>query len=546
MNRKQFRASLTALMAFALLLMPAAALAQDPTVTPTATRTAAATAAPTVAATRTATANPLATAIATATASPLAAATATTVASTATPTVTPIATAAAATPTPTVSPGIEITVYNQNVGLIKEVRVLQLEAGVNPVRFTDVAAGIQPATVHFVSLSDPEGTRVLEQNYEYDLVDSQRLLARYVDQEIVVRTVSGERYAGTLLSGTGDLVLLTADGVQVITPGQIQEYTFPVLPDGLITRPTLAWLLQAAQAGEQQVRVTYLTSGLNWQADYVAVLAADATELSLAGWVTVDNQSGATYQDAHLKLVAGDVHYVSQPALVRADVAEAAVMATPAVVERSFFEYHLYDVQRPVTLQDRQTKQIEFATADGVAARKVFVYEASPEYVVGMVYADAGYGVGSDVAVQVHLEFTNSAAGGLGIPLPQGTVRVYQEDTDGGTELVGEDAIDHTPVDEELSLYLGDAFDLAGERVQTDYNSLGETGAEETYRITLRNHKAEAVTVQVVEHLFRSADAEITASNMDYEMLDATTARFAVPIRANGEAEVTYTVRYTW
>jgi hypothetical protein len=512
MNRKRLRVSLIALMAFALLLAPCAALAQEPEETPTAA--AVTTVAPTASPTALPTASP-----------------------TASPTV---------SPPPTVPPGIAITVYNQGVGLVKEVRTLQLEAGANPVRFTDVASGIQPATVHFASLSDPAGTRVLEQNYEYDLVDSQRLLARYVDREIVVRTASGERYAGTLLSGTGDLVLLTADGVQVIAPAQIQEYTFPVLPDGLITRPTLAWLLQAAQAGEQQVRVTYLTNGLDWQADYVAVLAADARELSLAGWVTVDNQSGATYQDAHLKLVAGDVHYVSRPALEWAEEAEAEIMATPAVAERSFFEYHLYDVQRPVTLQDRQTKQIEFATAGSVAARKVYVYEASPAYITGAIYADAGYGVSGDTAVQVHLEFANNAAGGLGIPLPQGTVRVYQEEADGGTELVGEDAIDHTPVDEELSLYLGDAFDLVGERIQTEYETLGSAGAEESYRLTLRNHKEEAVTVQVVEHLFRSADAEITNSSLDYEMLDANTARFAVLVRAGGEAEVTYTVRYAW
>lgn len=541
------RVLLTILLALGVLGMTStAALAQDPTATPTA---AAATATTAASATATAAATVVPTVPTAATTIPTVAPTATTVATVATaaPTATPVPTVApTATPVPTVAPGVELTIYNQNFALIKDVRALQLDAGVNQVRFTDVATGIEPATVHFTSLSDPQGTSVLEQSYQYDLANSQQLLNRYLDQEIVVRTQSGDLYTGTLAAAGDDVVLLTADGVQVIKPDQIQGYTFPVLPEGLATRPTLTWLLQAAQAGEQQVQVTYLADGLDWQADYVALLSADARQLSLSGWVTVDNQSGASYSDAHLKLVAGDVQRTSQNAVTRAAAPAAEVMAAPAVAERSFFEYHLYDIQRTVTLQDGELKQLEFATAPSVSSQQAYVYEASPSYVLGNLYTDPTYGIDNSANVQVRLEFTNSADDGLGLPLPGGTVRVYQEDADGSNEFVGEDTIDHTAVGEDLSLYLGDAFDITGVRTQTDYNTLGDNGLEESYRITLNNHKAEAVTVQVLEHLFRSPDATITASSQDYEMVDATTARFMVTIRGGGQAEITYTVRYAW
>lgn len=448
-----------------------------------------------------------------------------------------------------VEPGIELTVYNQNVGLVKEVRTLDLEAGDNVVRFTDVAAMIEPTSVNVVSLTDPEGMAVLEQNYEYDLVNSSRLLQRYIDQEITVRTTEGTTISGTLLSGADDLILATDDGVRVIKLGQVQEFSFPELPEGLITRPTLVWLLRAAEAGEQDVRVTYLTQGITWQADYVALLNADDTALALNGWVTLDNHSGAAYRDARLKLVAGDINRVGpvvQDVLLM-EKAAGRPAATPQVEERAFFEYHLYEVQRPVTVQDRQTKQIEFASAPEVEAEKVFVYSPSPQFFPWYgVISDPGYGVQSDTKVQVRIEFVNAEESGLGLPLPRGTVRVYKEDVDGGAELVGEDLIDHTPRDEELSLYLGDAFDIVGERVQTKFRQIGERSIEESYEITIRNHKAEQVVVRVIEHLFRAQDAEITDSSAKPLMLDATTARWDLTVPADGEVTLTYTVLYRW
>jgi len=454
-------------------------------------------------------------------------------------------------PPPTRVPeGVELTVYNRDLALVKDVRTFTLEEGENEVRFSNVASRIEPASVHVISLTDPEGTVVLEQNYEYDLVSTRKLLSKYVDREIALTTSQGNTYVGTLLSGADDAILATAQGIKVIRLAQIQEFSFPDLPEGLITKPTLVWLLLAGQAGEQQVRVAYLTGGIGWRADYIALLAADDESLSLTGWVTLDNKSGATYERARLKLVAGDIHRALQPVYMLDMAEKAVVRPTPApeVEERAFFEYHIYEVKRPVTVRDQQTKQIEFVSAPDVEVEKVFVYEASPMFAprYGGAIIEPDYGVHTEKKIQVRLEFANKEEGGLGLPLPQGTIRVYKEDVDGGAELVGEDRIDHTAKDEELSLYLGNAFDIVGERLQTKFRQISEKIIEESYEITLRNHKAEDVTVRVIEHLFRAQDAEIIASSVGYEMLDANTVQYEIEAKADGEAKVEYTVRYRW
>ena len=444
---------------------------------------------------------------------------------------------------------IELTVYNQNLGLVKEVRTFALEAGQNEVRYEGVAAEIDPTSVHFVSLTDPKGTVVLEQNYEYDIVNSRKLLQKYVDKKIGLSTKDGAVYTGTLLSGSDDVILATADGIKIVKLAHIQELSFPELPEGLITSPTLVWLLEASEAGAQDVRVTYLTHGIDWQANYIAVLAADDEALGLTGWVTINNQSGVTYQDAKIKLVAGDVHQAPQAdyAPGKANALMVKGMPAPRVEERSLFEYHVYEVKRPVTVRDRQTKQIAFASAPQVTAEKYFVYRASPLYVrSGGTITDPNYGLQTQAKVQVRVEFVNSEDAGLGLPLPKGVFRVYKEDVDGSAEFVGEDSIDHTPKDEKVSLYLGNAFDIVGERVQTKFRQLGERSIEETYEITLRNHKEEKVTVRVIEYLFRAKDAEIIESSEGYKMLDASTARFDLPVDAGGQAKVTYTVVYRW
>lgn len=457
------------------------------------------------------------------------------------------------TPAAAQGEGVELAVYNQDLALVKDLRTLDLEEGLNEVRFDDVAARIDPTSVHFRSLTDPEGTVVLEQNYEYDIVGSARLLQKYLGLEISVVTEDGQEYAGELLSGADDVILQAADGqVTVLKLGQIKEFAFPALPEGLITRPTLVWEVESAEGGTQDVEVTYLTNGINWRANYIVVLADDEASLDLDGWVTLDNRSGAGYEDARLKLIAGDIHRAPTEGVVVKDIEyemAAGRAQAPAVEERAFFEYHLYEVQRPVTVRDQQTKQIEFVTGSDIPATKFFVYDGAQLY-FGGIYApidDPSYGTGTNAKVMVMLEFQNGEEEGLGVPLPRGTVRVYKNDVDGSTLLVGEDAIDHTPRDESVRLYVGDAFDIVGERVQTNFRAeYDEDWIEESYQITLRNHKEEDVEVRVVEHMFRWTEWRILESSHEPETTDAQTIEFRVPVEAGGETVVTYTVRYEW
>jgi hypothetical protein len=447
-------------------------------------------------------------------------------------------------------PGLQLTVYNQDIALVRDTRSFELEAGANEVRFSDVASLIDPTSVHFRSLTDPAGTTVLEQNYEYDVVGSQKLLQKYIDQEIALVTKDGKQYQGTLLSGAGDIILRDAEGgVTVVRLDEVQQYDFPQLPEGLITKPTLVWLLDAGQAGDQNVEVTYMTNGVNWRADYVVQLNQDDTALDLNGWITLDNRSGASYTDAKLKLVAGDVNVVRETKVfLERDMAEGALPAeaTP-VAERQFFEYHLYDVQRPVTVRDNQTKQIEFTSAASVPAEKFFVYDGAPDLIFyGYANPDPGYGIYSNPDVNIYLQVQNEEEAGLGIPLPAGRVRVYKADVDGSLQFVGEDQIDHTPKDETVRLRLGNAFDIVGERRQTDFQQLSDDVIEESFEIKVRNHKAQDVQVRVVEHLFRWSEWEIVEESAEHTRLDQGTVEWRLPVPADGETTLTYTVRYNF
>jgi hypothetical protein len=450
------------------------------------------------------------------------------------------------------SEGVELAVYNQDLALVKDLRTLDLEQGLNEVRFVDVAAQIDPTSVHFRSLTDPQGTVVLEQNYEYDIVGSAKLLAKYVDQEVGLVTEDGQEYVGVLLSADPDVILQAADGqVTMISRDRIKEFVLPALPEGLITKPTLVWLLESSVGETHDVEVTYLTGGINWYANYNVVLADDEQSLDLDGWVTLDNRSGTGYRDAKLKLIAGDIHRAADEgyAVERDMVLEAAAAPAPQVEERAFFEYHLYEVQRPVTVKDQQTKQIEFVTGTDVPAEKFFVYDGAQMSFWGYYQPvqDPGYGTASNRKVMVMLEFENGEEQGLGVPLPKGTIRVFKNDVDGSTLLIGEDAIDHTPQDEAVRLYVGDAFDIVGERVQTDFRvEYDDDWMEESYEITVRNHKDEDIEVRVVEHMFRWSEWQILEESHEYEKLDSQTIEFRVPVEAGGETTVTYTVRYEW
>lgn len=448
---------------------------------------------------------------------------------------------------------LALTVYNEGSALVRDRRPFTLDRGFNEILFDDVAASIDPTSVLFRPLSDPGGTTVLEQNYLYDLVGASALLDKYLDESIQVLTKDGTTYRGTLLSGSGDLILQEDSGeVVVVQRDQVQQFSFPELPEGLITKPTLLWQLMSDEGGTEDFEVTYLTGNVGWQADYVILLAEDERSLDLDGWVTLNNTSGATYADARLKLVAGDLQRIQDMAFA---AAEAELRAQPTqgpsgVEQREFFEYHLYEIERPVTVKNNESKQIEFVGADGIAAAKFFVYDGlgcrGGGYhcrFYGYPQTDPSYGVSSNPKVMTMVEFDTED---VEADLPKGRVRLYQEDVDGAALLIGEDRIDHTPEGERLRLYVGDAFDIVGERVQTDFARPRPMTIEESYEITLRNHKEEDVEVRVVEHLFRWSEWRILESSHEYTKMDAHNIEFRVDVPADGERVVRYTVRYTW
>jgi len=442
------------------------------------------------------------------------------------------------------SASVDLTVYNSNIGLVKEIRRFDLDAGINQVAVTDVPSRIIPESVHFRSLDDPEAV-VLEQNYEYDIVGSQKLLEKYVDQPIVVITQDGSKHEGTLLSGTEDIIIQTEDdGVDVLKYDQVRQFNFPALPEGLITKPTLRWLVDTTKAGKQDVEIAYLTNDIRWEANYVLVLSSDNSKLDLNGWITLDNRSGATYKDAHLKLVAGEVNRVQPTPVPQPRLEERAMaMGLPKaaqVEQREFAEYHLYEIPRPVTIKDNQSKQIQFLSAYDVPAEKIFVFD---NWTGNFRPTDTG-AMKANVSVKVRF---NTGEKGVNAQLPAGIVRLYQPDVDGSPLFIGEDRIDHTAKGEDVTLAVGEAFDLVGERKQTSSKRLGDDAWRESYEITLRNHKKDQdVKIHVVEHLNRWANWEITqASPEKYIPLNANTIEWIVKVPAGGEATVSYTVEYT-
>jgi len=451
------------------------------------------------------------------------------------------------------SDGVSLTIYNQGTALVQDRRTFNLQAGLNTLDFTDVAASIDPTSVSFTSLTDPLGTIVLEQNYVYDLVGSSALLERYLDETVDVITDDGTTFSGQLLSGRNSEIILRQSDGQVVVIGldSVRDLRFPALPSGLITRPTLRWLLQSAAAGDQHVELTYLTGGMNWSADYTVLLATDNISLDLNGWVTLNNTSGASFSDAQVKLIAGDVNRLPQNEVFAADGGRAVEMAavpTEQVEQRNFNEYQLYEINRPVTVADNETKQVEFVTGANVPANTFFVYDGGyPFYGYYSPIVDQYYGQTGITDVQNWLEFSTGEEDGLGADLPAGRIRVYQEDTDGAALLIGENTIDHTPEGEDVQIFLGNAFDLVGEHIQTKFALLSSTVLEETYEIHLRNRKDDqAVEIRVPEHLFRWSNWQIVEASHDYTQLDASTIEFRVTVQPGEEQVITYTVRYSW
>ncbi|MCR4335087.1 MAG: DUF4139 domain-containing protein [archaeon] len=426
----------------------------------------------------------------------------------------------------------EITVYNQNFALVKDVREMFLEKGINLVQFKDIASGIDATSVFFQDLTH-SSTFVVEQNYEYDLVSKNKILEKYLDKEITVQVAEGDQvkeYTGKLLS-FNDGIVLDSDG-KIIALSNSSKIEFTELPGGLLTKPTLVWKIYAEQAGNRETQTVYLTTGLDWRADYIATVNDSDTALDFTGWTTITNNSGTGYPDTKLKLVAGDVHRIQDNEVKYREVfeyADSIGAASPQQFgEESLFEYHLYTLERKTTINNNETKQISLLSANDIPSQKEFVYD----------------GASNGEKVQVKMRFNNSESQGLGMPLPKGIVRVYKKDSDGQLQFVGEDQIDHTKTEDELELFLGNAFDVTGERTQTNSENVTKGFYKYEYKIKLENQKDEAINVIVKENLGSSWN--ITKSSMPYDKKSSNEIEFNVNVPAKGEAEVTYAVEYRY
>jgi hypothetical protein len=437
--------------------------------------------------------------------------------------------------------GVAITIYNVNLGLVKDTRELKMPKGPGELKFMDVAAQIIPTSVHIKSLSNADSLRVLEQNYEYDLLNPQKLLDKYVGKEVKLYqknpyTEREEMVTATLLSNNGGPIFRINNEITFGHPGRV---IFPGVPENLISKPTLVWLLENSLSSMQKVEASYLTNSINWRADYVVTLNAKDDMADLSGWVTIDNKSGAAYRNAKLKLVAGDVHRVKDEQEYKyrmMRVAEAAAAPAKQFVEESFFEYHIYTLQRPSTIRENQTKQISLVSADTIPAKKELEFRGANYYYTGR-YGDPM----TNQKVGVFVEIQNRKEHNLGIPLPKGIVRVYKHDTEGSLQFVGEDSIDHTPKDEKIRVRLGDAFDVVGTRKQTDWKKIASDTYEAGFEISLRNHKNEDIVVKVIEPI--PGDWTMLSSSHEYKRTEAFTAEFSIPVPKDKEVKLTYRVR---
>ncbi|MDP1571223.1 MAG: hypothetical protein Q8L86_14615 [Vicinamibacterales bacterium] len=442
---------------------------------------------------------------------------------------------------------LSVTVYNSDIALVRDVRALRLAGGVGHLQFMDIAATVNPATVHFRSLTEPSRVRVLEQNYEYDLLEPDKLLRKYVGREVtLVRnrqeggTTRQEEVKATLLSYNAAPVWKIGD--EIVTGMGADHIRFPELPDSLYSRPTLIWTVQNDGAAAHRVEASYLAGKLAWNADYVLTVARDDTRAGLNGWVTITNGSGTAFRNARLQLVAGDLNRVRQQLGRQQDVSyrAAPAVAEAQMTEEAFAEYHLYTLGRKTTINNNQTKQVSLLESAGVPVVKRYVVHGQSHY-----YHNAQHpGAPIRDLVQVFYQFKNEKTGGLGVPMPAGIVRVYQEDSTGGVQFVGEDRITHTPKDETLNLKIGNAFDVVCERNQTDFEKVAGNVYEFEYEITLRNHKATAVQVEVNEPI--GGTWRMVRASHDWTKTSAWASQFQVPVAAGGTAVLKYRVRVTY
>jgi hypothetical protein len=444
---------------------------------------------------------------------------------------------------------LALTVYNSNIALVRDVRQLNVPTGIFDLRFMDIAATVNPATVHFRSMTEPSRLGVLEQNYQFDLLDPNKLLQKYVGRQVtLIRTrqengsTKYEEVKATLLAFNNGPVWKI--GNEIVTGMYADHYKFPEMPENLHSRPTLIWMLQNEGARRHRVEASYLAGNLSWNADYVLTVTRDDKLSDLNGWVTMTNTSGTSYKNARLQLVAGDLHRIAQGYGRNDEAAKSRAMQLAAAADQfrqeSFSEYHLYGLGRRTSIMNNETKQISLLTGTGVPTEKVFVVEGQNFY-----YHNAhSPGTPLKDPVKVFYKFKNDEKSGLGMPMPAGNVRVYQQDSQGGVLFVGEDRINHTPKDEVLTLQIGTAFDVVCERKQTDYKSLPGRYWEMEFEITLRNHKESAIVVDVNEPI--GGDWTMLESTHKHTKTAAWAANFKVPVAKDGTSVLKYRIRARW
>mgnify|MGYP001063863363 CR=1 FL=1 len=438
---------------------------------------------------------------------------------------------------------VEVTVYNSNLALVKDVRDIKLNVGRVSLRFMDIASRINPKSVQIKSLSQPKKLEVLEQNYEYDLMSYSKLMDKYIGKKVKLLRrnefkETSEIVQAILLSNNNNQPIYKIDNE--IYLGYSGRVILPEIPENLIATPTLVYLLDNKTDKEHKIQVSYLTNDMNWSADYVMVVSLDDKSSDLNGWVTINNRSGATYRDAKLKLIAGEVHRLEGEKLQRIYAAKAGSQTPkPQFKEEEFFEYHIYTLNRRSNIKNNQEKQIQLLESTNIPVKKELI-----------VYGNQGYFTRRYTEkipkqdVFVYINFKNSKSNKMGIPLPAGTIRIYKPDKENALQFIGEDRIDHTPIDEEVKIRVGKAFDVVCERVQTDYERISDKVYEIEWEISIRNHKKEEVEVGLIEPLF--GDWKIIKSNVQYKKIDAHTIRFNVQVPSNGEIKVNYRVRVSF
>jgi hypothetical protein len=443
---------------------------------------------------------------------------------------------------------LNVTVYNSSVALIRDVRQLTVPTGAFRLKFEDIAATVNPATVHFRSLTEPGKLNVVEQNYEYDLLEPAKLLHKYVGKEVTLErtymdngTTKHEEVKATLLADNNGPVWKI--GNDIVTGIYGDGYRFPEVPGNLYDRPTLVMSLDNSGARKQQIEASYLANNLSWNADYVLTVAREDQAADLDGWVTLSNNSGTAFHNARLQLVAGDLNRLPQGnmrALDEMRVTKAMPAAAPQFQQENFSEYHLYTLGRRTSVEDKETKQISLLQGTGVPVEKLFVVNGQNFYYRN--YQNPGSPLKDPV--MVFYKFKNEEKAGLGMPLPAGNVRVYQKDSKGGTLFVGEDHIAHTPKDESITVHIGNAFDIVAERKQTDFKKIANNVYEVEFELTLRNHKDTPITVEINEPI--GGAWEMLSSTYKFTKTAAFAAQFQVPVDPNAAATLKYRVRVTY